>query len=157
MAICHQKAIVKSKSLKGLDDYAMLRSQNEKEKRLKISPLLTLLVIFIVMALPVVHAVDPNDEVNLMDLPQHFADAFNIGLFPAQIFTTGIIMMIFMLPIAIWSKTIVPPIFVGFVVMGLCVALTWLPVWFLVVTAMLVALMFAGGMRNWLSGKSESG
>jgi len=139
----------------------MLRSKKEKErKRSKIeviSPFLVILTICIVMALPVVHAVEENDEVYLLDLPQKFADAFNIPLFPAQIFTTGIIMMIFMLPIAIWSKTIVPPIFVGFVVMGLCVALAWLPVWFLVVTAMLVALMFAGGMRNWLSGKSESG
>jgi hypothetical protein len=132
----------------------MLRSKNGKEKRLKISPLLALLVIFVVMALPVVHAVDPNDEVDLMNVPQKFADAFNIGLFPAQILTTSIIMMMFMLPIAIWSKSLIPPIFVGFIVMGLCVALTWLPVWFLVVTAMLVALMFAGGMRNWLSGTS---
>jgi hypothetical protein len=131
-----------------------ISEKERKGKRLKISPLLALLVIFVVMALPIVHAVDPNDEVNLMDLPQRFADAFNIGLFPAQIFTTGIIMMIFMLPIAIWSKSLIPPIFVGFIVMGLCVALTWLPVWFLVVTAMLVALMFAGGMRNWLSGTS---
>lgn len=136
----------------------MLRCKSEKEerkeKRLKISPLLALLAIFIVMALPVVHAVDENDEVYLLDLPQKFADAFNIPLFPAQIFTTAIIMMIFMLPIAIWSKTIVPPIFVGIIIMGLCIALSWLPVWFLVVTAMLVSLMFAGKIRDWVSGRS---
>jgi hypothetical protein len=64
-------------------------------------------------------------------------------------------MMIFMLPIAIWSKSLVPPIFVGILVMGLCVALNWLPVWFLVVLAMLVALMFAGKMRDWVSGTSK--
>jgi uncharacterized Tic20 family protein len=132
-----------------------ISEKERKGKRLKIPPLLALLIIFVVMALPVVHAVDENDEVYLLDLPQKFADAFNIGLFPAQIFTTGIIMMIFMLPIAIWSKSLVPPIFVGFVVMGLCVALSWLPVWFLVVTAMLVALMFAGGMSTWISGRSK--
>jgi hypothetical protein len=136
----------------------MFRFKSEKEEKRKkrsiVSPFLVILTVCIVMALPVVHAVDPNDEVNLMDLPQRFADAFNIGLFPAQIFTTGIIMMIFMLPIAIWSKSIIPPIFVGFVVMGLCVALAWLPVWFLVVTAMLVALMFAGKMRDLISGSA---
>ncbi|MCJ7482269.1 MAG: hypothetical protein MUO31_04825 [Thermodesulfovibrionales bacterium] len=138
----------------------MLRSKKEKERKRNkievISPFLVILTICIVMALPGVHAVTENDEVYLLDLPQKFADAFNIPLFPAQIFTTGIIMMIFMLPIAIWSKTVVPPLFVGFVVMGLCVALTWLPVWFLVISAMVVALMFAGGMRNWLSGTSET-
>jgi hypothetical protein len=153
------EGITQVKYLKGQDDYAMLRSKSEKEeskkKRIIFSLILiTTAVVTIMMALPIVHAVDPNDEVNLMDLPQHFADAFNIPLFPAQIFTTGIIMMIFMLPIAIWSKTIVPPIFVGFVVMGLCVALTWLPVWFLVVSAMLVALMFAGKMRDLISGSA---
>jgi len=131
-----------------------ISEKERKGKRLKIPPLLALLIIFVVMALPVVHAVDENDEVYLMDLPQKFADAFNIGLFPAQIFTTAIIMMTFMLPIAIWSKTVVPPIFVGFVVMGLCIALSWLPVWFLVVLAMLVALMFAGKMRDLISGSA---
>jgi uncharacterized Tic20 family protein len=131
-----------------------ISEKERKGKRLKIPPLLALLIIFVVMALPVVHAVEENDEVYLLDLPQKFADAFNIPLFPAQIFTTGIIMMIFMLPIAIWSKSIVPPIFVGFIVMGLCVALAWLPVWFLVVTAMLVALMFAGKMRDMISGSA---
>jgi hypothetical protein len=138
----------------------MFRFKTEKEEKRKkrslVSPFLVILTVCIVMALPVVHAVTENDEVYLLDLPQKFADAFNIPLFPAQIFTTAIIMMIFMLPIAIWSKTIVPPLFVGFAVMGLCVALAWLPVWFLVVTAMIVALMFAGGMRNWLSGTSET-
>jgi hypothetical protein len=137
----------------------MLRSKNQKEerkeKRLIFSLILiTTAVVTIMMTLPIAHAVDENDEVYLLDLPQKFADAFNIGLFPAQIFTTGIIMMIFMLPIAIWSKSIIPPIFVGFVVMGLCVALAWLPVWFLVVTAMLVALMFAGKMRDMISGSA---
>ena len=137
----------------------MFRSQSKKEerkeKRLRISPLLALFIVLVVMALPVVHAVDENDEVYLLDLPQKFADAFNIGLFPAQIFTTAIIMMTFMLPIAIWSKSIFPPLFVGFIVMGLCIALSWLPVWFLVVLAMLVAIMFAGRMRDWVSGSSR--
>ena len=136
----------------------MFQSRSGKERKRNkievISPFLVILTICIVMALPVVHAVEENDEVYLLDLPQKFADAFNIGLFPAQIFTTGIIMMVFMLPIAIWSKSMIPPIFVGFIVMGLCVALTWLPVWFLVVTAMLVALMFAGKMRDLISGSA---
>jgi len=134
----------------------MFRSQSKKEerkeKRLRISPLLALFIVFVVMALPVVHAVDENDEVYLYDLPQKFSEAFNIDLFPAQIFASAIILMVFMIPVAIWSKTIIPPIFVGVVILGLLIALTWLPVWFLVVLCMMIALLFAGRIREWISG-----
>jgi len=60
----------------------------------------------------------------------------------------------FLLPIAIYTKTVVPAIIVG--VLSLCfgVAVGWIHYWFLLVNCLFIALLFSGAVRGWItSGK----
>ena len=44
-------------------------------------------------------------------------------------------------------------LFVGFSVIGVCIALGWFPYFMLLIISMLVALMYAGKMRAWIGGR----
>jgi len=95
-------------------------------------------------------------ELNLTDIPYRVADSLNIDLFAGQILCSVIFMMICLLPITIIARSkhasFVPEIAITFVTMGFCVSIEWLPVWFFLVLSLLVALMFAGKMRDVITG-----
>jgi len=93
-----------------------------------------------------------EEEVNLSELPQRLSEMLTIDLFAAQLLLSGLFLMWTIVPTLMLSKNIVAPLAIGFVVMSFCVAMTWLPYWILVVVAMIVALMFAGKMRDWITG-----
>lgn len=62
-------------------------------------------------------------------------------------------MVMFMLPVAVWSRTLVPPLFVGVLSLGFSIAVQWLDYWFMLVLCLMVALMFASKMKTVVGGK----
>ena len=113
-----------------------------------------ILIIGILASLPLAYAVDEDSQVNLLDVPFKVSEALGIPLFASQILCSAVVFVIFVLPVAFLSKKgYLPPLIVSFLVLGTTVAIGWLPYWFLLIISMIVALMFAGTMRDWITGK----
>ena len=120
--------------------------------RQKIVFLVLTLFVFLVFV-PSVYA---EGEVSLTDFPQQLADKLGIDLFPAQLLTSAIFLGLFLFPAILLAgkdNAIFAMVIVGLPVMGFCIAMEWLSYWFLLVVAMLIALMFSGKMRDWISGR----
>lgn len=116
--------------------------------------ILVLVIGCFLASIPLVRAVDEESQVNLLDVPLKVSEALGIPLFASQILCSAILFIIVVLPVAFLSKKgWTPPLIVSFLVLGTSVAIGWLPYWFLLVVAMIVALMFAGTMRDWITGK----
>jgi len=125
-----------------------------------ISPLfLALLIIFIFpFLISPVQGAENYTGLNLTDIPYRVSESLDIDLLAGQLLCSIILMMICILPITIIARSkhasFVPELAVTFVTMGFCIAIDWLPVWFFLVLSMLVALMFAGKMRDVITGSA---
>jgi len=93
-----------------------------------------------------------DNEVDLSNFPNQLASKLNIPLFAAKLLATSIVLAIFLFPVVLLTKNPIAHMFIGLVVMGFCIAMDWLPVWFLLVVCMVIALMFSGKMRDWITG-----
>lgn len=112
-----------------------------------------MLVLFFLSFVSKVYAVDETGKVNLLDLPQKLADALGIPLFAAQILTCLIFLFIFLLPIAIFCKrnpTIIA-IIVCVPLLGFFVAVGWLSYWVLLVIVLILAAMYSGKIKEWIT------
>ena len=132
-------------------------------KLFKIPPIpplfLALLIIFMFpFFISPVQGADNYTGLNLTDIPYRVAESLNIDVFAGQIFCSLILLMICVLPITIIARSkhasFVPELAITFVTMGFCIAIEWLPVWFFLVLSVLVALMFAGKMRDAITGSA---
>jgi len=94
-----------------------------------------------------------QDEIDLSTFPQGLADTLNISLFAGQLLASVIMMLIFMLPVVVYTKTLLPPLFVGLLTLGFCIALGYLPVWFLLIISMLIAVLWGSKISGWITGK----
>lgn len=116
-----------------------------------------LFALFLLVLIPNVYAAD-DDAVNLSEFPLRVSEMMTIPLFAAQLLSSSIILCLFLLPTVFacskFNKDVtIPSLFVGIGALGFCIAMGWLPYWFLLVLCLLVALIFAGGMRGWIGGK----
>jgi len=95
-------------------------------------------------------------DVNLLDIPEQLAERLGVSTFAGGLIASAIFMMITVMPIAMITRKrntgFIAELVVGFVAMGVCIAINWLPYWFILILSMLVALMFAGKMREWITG-----
>ena len=95
-------------------------------------------------------------EINLTDIPYRVADSLNIDVFAGQLICSCIFMMILLLPITIIARSKhaswIPEVAMALIAMGICIGIGWLPVWFLLILSLLIALMFAGKMRDVITG-----
>ena len=100
------------------------------------------------------HLIADDRTINVMDFPQQLADALGMPLFAGQILASLLLMLGFILPVLFITKgkNMLMALIMGFSTMCLCVALAWLPIWVLLMVALIAALMMAGQMRNWLGG-----
>jgi len=96
-----------------------------------------------------------------MDLPKQLTERLGLpdsgDYFAGKILASCILLALFLLPTLFlcsrFNKDVLfPALFVGFMVLGFCTALGWLPYWFLLVICLLVATMFSGQIRNWIAG-----
>lgn len=86
--------------------------------------------------------------VALSEFPAALASQFGISLFAGQILASSIVIAFFLFPTIFLQKqynfSSFATLIMGMLTMSLCVALTWLPVWVFAITAMLIAIMYAG-------------
>ena len=112
------------------------------------------LFFFLALTLPisVSYGVDNGTDINLTSFPTILADKLSITDFAGGIVASLILTLAFILPTAIYSKTLIPPLFVGILCLGACIAMNWLDYWFLLLIAMLIALMFGSKMSAIITG-----
>jgi len=108
-----------------------------------------------------VFAEDEEKNISLQDLPKQLTERLGLpttnNYFAGRLLGSAIFLMLFLLPTIFacnrfQQDALLPSLFVGFIVLGFCIALGWLDYWFLLIITLVVALMFSGKMRDWISG-----
>ena len=112
------------------------------------SPLFLLLTLTFVN---VAYAVE-GDDINLGTFDDALAERFGTSVFAGGILATTILALMFLIPVAVYSKTFLPPTIIGILTIGFGIAVGWLDIFFLLVVVLVIALMFAGKMRTWIGG-----
>jgi len=96
-----------------------------------------------------------------MDLPKQLTERLGLpdsgDYFAGKILASCILLALFLLPtLFACSKfgkdALIASLVVGFSVLGFCIALGWLPYWILLIICLIVAFMFSGQIRSWISG-----
>ena len=112
------------------------------------------------MVIPLCHAIDEDQVVNLGDFPTKLADALGVSAFVGGLIASLILMSLFLFPSIMLAgyfggsgAVLYTIIFVGLGSTVVCTALGWLPYWILILAGLIVALLFAGSIRNMISGK----
>lgn len=108
---------------------------------------------FLIPNVALVYGEDEGTDLDLSNFPEALADKFNISVFAGGILASVLLMVMFMMPVALWSRTIIPPLFVGVLTLGFAIGVGWLDYWFLLVLCLMVALMFASKIRTVIGGK----
>ena len=120
------------------------------EKRLGL--LMYILVVFMLTAVVNV-AYATEDAINLTEFPKQLAETLNIIEFAGGVLATLILMSLFLLPAMILARKNYM-LHLTFVLSVMCfaIAVGWLPVWLLLLTVMVVAALWSGKVRDWISG-----
>lgn len=106
----------------------------------------------------VAYVTNVTEAVNLLDIPENLGRALGIGTFAAGLMSSIFFVMLIFVPLAIFSAdSIYPWIFIGLPLLGVCVALGWMPAWFMIVTCLLVAAFWSEKMTGWISGLRKRG
>lgn len=96
-------------------------------------------------------------EVDLSKFPERLSEMLGINEFAGELLASTLLMALFLFPAMMLARGKVSQeyviLFVGFSVMGISIALGWLPYFMLLIIVMLVALLYAGKMREWIGGK----
>ena len=107
---------------------------------------LALIPLFFLMLISPVYA---EDDVNLLTLHEQLGERLGVGTFAGGLIASAILLMIFILPVALINRSRkggggpVAELFLGLAILGVCVAITWFPVWIFVLLCFLTALMFS--------------
>jgi len=106
-----------------------------------------------------VHA---TESVDLAAVPQQLATALGVNLFVGQLISSLLFMALFLFPGMLIAgfyggegAVLYTVIILGLSTSGVCMALGWLPLWLYLVLCLLIALMFAGQARGWITGRGE--
>lgn len=106
---------------------------------------------FLGLTLFLINSAYAQDEIDLSTFPQGLADALNISDFAGGILATIIICLMFMLPVVVYTKTLIPPLLVGFLCMCFCVAIGYVSYWFLLTFVIVIALLLSGSFTDLLT------
>jgi len=139
-------------------NFKLACSSNGKASRTTTHKLGFLLPVFFSL-LKLITPVHAEADINLQEIPTQLAEALGIPTFAGQMIMSSIVMLTGLLPIAILTRkgrgSWIPEVAVTFVIMGSCIAIGWLPYWFLLIICLFVALMFSGTMRDLITGKGK--
>ena len=93
--------------------------------------------------------------IEFADFGNQLGIQLGIGPFAGGLLMSLIFMSIFLFPTLMLCRKnpVLPALMVGFGAMSFCVAVQWLSYWVLLMMALLVALLFSGSVRDWISGK----
>ena len=119
---------------------------------MKTKLILICLFVFVALTLPIGLGHAGNEmNLTLTNFPEHLASKLHISVFAGGLLASLVLTLAFMLPTAIWTKTLYPPLIAGIICFGLSIVFGWLDYWFLLIVAMLCALMFGSK----IAGKTE--
>ena len=124
-------------------------------------PLTYLFFLFLAMFIikPVVADGENYTRINITDIPYRVADSLNVDLFAGQLICSCVFVMILLLPITMIARSKhaswIPEVAITLITLGICIGIGWLPVWFLLILALLVALMFSDKITGVITGKGE--
>lgn len=94
---------------------------------------------------------------DLMALPEHVAEHLMISVFAAGLICSGVLFLICLLPMTIITRSKrsswIPELALTLIIMGFCIAITWLPIFFIIAFALIIALMFSSKMRAFITGR----
>jgi len=127
-------------------------------KSIPISPkafLLSLSFLSLILFISSVQAIEDDDVVDISKLPNKLAEALNAPLFAGQILASAIPFCIICFPTFLLTKNSMAHVSAVIIVLGFDVAIGWLPVWLLLVLSVLIGLMFAGQMRDFITGRGR--
>jgi len=108
-----------------------------------------LLILTIPLFFSFVSSVYAETEVNLLTLHEALGERLGVGTFAGGLIASSILLMMTILPIALINRSRkggggpIAELFMGMVILGVCVAITWFPVWIFVLLCFLVALLFS--------------
>ena len=94
--------------------------------------------------------------ISFVDIPSLVADKLNISIFASGLLCSGIILFMVTLPVIIilrGKNVMLFTVIVQIIFMGFCIAITWLPYYFLIIYGLLVALLFSGKIRELTIGR----
>jgi len=88
-------------------------------------------------------------EVNLLTLHEALGEKLGVGTFAGGLIASAILLMMFIMPVALINRSRkggggpMAELFIGLTILGVCVAITWFPIWIFVLLCFLVAVMFS--------------
>lgn len=121
------------------------------------TPLLFVLVLTLSLFVNIAHAETDYSIYDLTALPQQVANHLMIDVFAAGLICWSVLFLICMLPMTIISRSKrsswIPELALTLVLMGFGIAVTWLPIFFIIAVALIIALMMSGKMRDYITGR----
>jgi len=93
-------------------------------------------------------------EVNLLTLHEALGERLGVGTFAGGLIASAILLMMTILPVALINRSRkggggpMAELFIGLTILGVCVAITWFPVWIFVLLCFLTAIMFSDKLRG---------
>jgi hypothetical protein len=119
--------------------------------------LISAIAIFVlIMTLPEMKLVSASTHaLNLTAIPAGLATQLGVSTFTGGIMAFAIFELVFVLPVIFLRQNRsgwLPEMILGFTVMAVAIAIGWLPYYFLLIFSLLVAIMFAGTMRGFITG-----
>lgn len=120
--------------------------------------LLILATLFLLFLIAPVHAPNQTDYsiYNLTAFPERVAEHMQIDLFASEMLCCGIGLLLGVIPTTIITRSKkaswIPELGVTLVLLGFFIAVGWLNVFFIVAFCFVIALLFAGKMRDFVTG-----
>ncbi len=99
-----------------------------------------------------------ESEINLLTLHEALGERLGVGTFAGGLIASAILLMMGILPTALINRSRkggggpIAEIFVGIVLLGVCVAVTWFPIWIFVLLCFIIALMFSDKLTGLMGG-----
>lgn len=130
------------------------------EKHLFLVSILAGFILIFLSTLTTVKAATPT-PFNLTSFPDLVATAFSLTDFAAKLLVSSLILLFFTILTGVafmksnGNTILYAVLIVEFVVMGFLVALAWLPYWIFLIVCLLVAVLLAGQLRGFITGKGE--
>ena len=117
---------------------------------------LALLFFFILFSLCIsVYAIEDDDVVDISKLPNKLAEALNAPLFAGQILASAIPFCLICFPTFLLTKNTMAHVSAIILCLSFTIAIGWLPVWIFLILCLILGLMFAGQMRDFITGKGR--
>ncbi len=96
-------------------------------------------------------------SLNITDVPSNLGAQLGVGAFGGGLIASAVLILGLLLPTALIARKknagFVPELVMAFLGLCICVGIGWLSYWILLIIALLVAVMYAGTMRDWITGR----